>query len=66
MIDKIKDIRKAKTTNVEGYTKLHIQLWKETDKAKEVEMEEMSDEIMDHKKNRKYDLMYRIRMHKKY
>ena len=50
--------RIAKTINIKEYRRLNNQLRRETDKAKEVYMEELCEEIMDFQKKDRYDLMY--------
>ena len=50
--------RIAKTTNIKEYRRLNNQLRRETDRAKEVYMEEICKEIMDLQKKGRYDLMY--------
>ena len=57
MIKKMEERRKVKTTNVKQYRRLNNQLRRETDKAKEVYMEELCEEIMDFQKKDRYDLM---------
>ena len=47
MIKKMEEKRKAKTINVKEYRRLNNQLRRETDRAKEVYMEEACKEIMD-------------------
>ena len=50
--------RIAKTTNIKEYRRLNNQLRRETDRATEVYMEEICEEIMDLQKKGRYDLMY--------
>jgi hypothetical protein len=50
--------RIAKTTNVKGYRKLNNQLRRETDRTKDVYMEEICEEILDLQKKGRYDLIY--------
>jgi hypothetical protein len=58
MIKKMEERRIAKTTNIKEYRRLNNQLRKETDRAKEVYMKEICEEIMDIQKKGSYDLMY--------
>ena len=58
MIKKMEERRIAKTTNIKEYRRLNNQLRRETDRAKEVYMEEICEEIMDLQKKGRYDLMY--------
>ena len=58
MIKKLEETRIAKTTKVNEYRRLNNQLRRETDRAKEVYMEEICEEIMDLQKKGRYDLMY--------
>ena len=50
--------RKAKSINIKEYRRLNNQLRRKTDRAKEVCIEEMCEEIMDLQKIGRYDLMY--------
>jgi len=58
MIKKMEERRIAKSTNIKEYRRLNNQLRRETDRTKEVYMEEMCKEIMDLQKKGRYDLMY--------
>ena len=58
MIKKMEQRRIAKTTNVKECRRLNNQLRRETDRAKEVYMEQICLEIMDLQKKGRYDLMY--------
>ena len=58
MIKKMEERRIAKTTNIKENRRLNNQLRRETDRAKEVYMEEICKEIMDLQKKGRYDLMY--------
>ena len=58
MIKKMDERRIAKTTNIKEYRMLKNQLRRETDRAKEVYMEEICEEIIDLQKKGRYDLMY--------
>ena len=58
MIKKMEERRIAKTTVVKEYRRLDNQLRRETDRAKEVYMEEICEEIMDLQKKGRYDLMH--------
>ena len=58
MIKKMEERRIAKTKNIKEYRRLNNQLRRKTDRAKEVYMEEICEEIMDHQKKGRYDLMY--------
>ena len=49
---------KTKTTNIKEYRRLNNQLRRETDRTKEVYLEEICEEIMDLQKNGRYDLVY--------
>ena len=49
---------KQKTRNTKEYRKLNNQLRWETDRDKDIYMEEICDEIMDLQGNGTYDLMY--------
>jgi hypothetical protein len=49
---------KQKTRNTKEYRKLNNQLRWETDRDKDIYMEEICDEIMDLQGNGRYDLMY--------
>ena len=57
MNKKMEERRKGKTTNVTKYRRLNNQL-RETDRAKEVYMEEICEEKMDLQKEGKYDVLY--------
>jgi hypothetical protein len=52
--------RIVKATNVKEYIRLNNELRRETDRAKEVYMEEICEEIMDIYKKGSYDLMYQM------
>ena len=58
MVKKMEGRKTAKTTNIKEYRRLNNQLRRETDRAKEVYMEEICEEIMDLQKEGRYDLMY--------
>ena len=58
MIKKMEERRIAKISNIREYRRLNSQLSKETDRAKEVNMEEICEEIMDLQKKCRYDIMY--------
>jgi hypothetical protein len=58
MIKKMEQRRIAKPTNIKEYRRLNKQLRRETDRAKEIYMEEICEEIMDLQKKGRYDLMY--------
>jgi hypothetical protein len=58
MIKKIEKRSTAKSTNVKEYRRLNNQLKRETDRAKEVYMEEICEEIIDLQKKGRYDLVY--------
>ena len=54
----IKERKIAKTTNIKEYRRLNNQLRGKTDRAKEVYMDGICEEIMDLQKKGRYDLMY--------
>ena len=56
MIQKMDRKRKAKTTKFKEYRRLNNQLRRETDRAEEVYMEQICEEIMDLQKKGRYDL----------
>ena len=58
MIKKMEERRIAKTTNIKEHRRLNNQLRRETDRVKELYMEEMCEEITDLQKKGRYDLMY--------
>ena len=58
MIKKMEKRRIEKTTNIKEYRKHNNQLRRETDRAKEIYMEEICEEIMDLQKKGRYDVMY--------
>ena len=58
MIKILEERRTAKTTNFKEYRRLNNEPRRETDRAKEVYMEEICEEIMDLQKKGRYDLMY--------
>ena len=58
MIKTMEERRIAKTTTIKYYIRLNNQLRRETDRAKEVYMEEICEEIMDLQKKGRYVLMY--------
>ena len=58
IIIKMEERSEAKTTNVKEYRMINNQMRRETDRAKEVYMEELCGEIMDLLRKGRYDLMY--------
>ena len=58
MIKKMEERRIPKTTNIKEYRRLINQLRRETDRAKEVYMQEICEKITDLQKKGRYDLMY--------
>ena len=56
MIKKMQERRIPKSTNIKEYRRLNNQLRRETDRAIEVYIEEICEEIMDLQKKGRYDL----------
>ena len=58
MIKKMEEKRTTKTTIIKDYRRLNNQLRRETDRAKEVYIKEICEEIMDLQKKGRYDIVY--------
>ena len=54
IIKKMEERRKAKTTNIEDYRRFNNQLRRKTDRAEEVYIEEIREEVMDLQKISSY------------